>query len=164
VLCALEQPKVDNSRAKNEAQLGAIGPIGLRPALGPTSFPAQHLTFYRPIKWLITTSTGKVIYCTFMLNVLRHLGILRKLKYRLSRQNLEKLYLIYIRPIFEYACEKWDNCGVCYSTKLEKLQLDAARIVTGLPIFTKQINCTQKQDGLLSLVEVIIGNSSYFIT
>jgi hypothetical protein len=25
----------------------------------------------------------------------------------------------------------------CYSTKLEKLQLDAARIVTGLPIFTK---------------------------
>jgi hypothetical protein len=37
----------------------------------------------------------------------------------------------------EYACEIWDNCGVSYSTKLEKLQLDAARIVTGLPIFTK---------------------------
>ena len=31
----------------------------------------------------------------------------------------------------------WDNCVVCYSTKLEKLQLDAARIVTCLPIFTK---------------------------
>ena len=31
---------------------------------------------------------------------------------------------------------------MCYSTKLEKLQLDAARIVTGLPIFTKQLNCT----------------------
>jgi hypothetical protein len=58
---------------------------------------------------------------------------MRKLKYRLSRQNLEKLYLVYIRPIFEI----WNNCGVCYSTKLEKLQLDAARIVTGLPIFTK---------------------------
>jgi hypothetical protein len=51
---------------------------------------------------------------------------MRKLKYRLSRQNLEKLYLVYILPIFEI----WDNCGVCYSTKLEKLQLDAARIVT----------------------------------
>ena len=72
-----------------------------------------------------------------ILNVSRHLGILRKLKYRLSRQNLEKLYLVYIRPIFEYACEIWDNCGMCYSTKLEKLQLDAARNVTGLPIFTK---------------------------
>ena len=72
-----------------------------------------------------------------ILTVSRHLGILRKLKYRLSRQNLGKRYLVYIHPIFEYACEIWDNCGVCYSTKLEKLQLDAARIVTGLPIFTK---------------------------
>jgi hypothetical protein len=33
--------------------------------------------------------------------------------------------------------EKKDNCGIGYSDKLEKLQLDAARIVTGLPIFTK---------------------------
>ena len=72
-----------------------------------------------------------------ILSISRHLGILRKLKYRLSRQNLEKLYLVYIRPIFEYAREIWDNCGVCYSAKHEKLQLDAARIVTGLPIFTK---------------------------
>jgi hypothetical protein len=31
----------------------------------------------------------------------------------------------------------WDNCGIGYSDKLEKFQLDAARIVTGLPIFTK---------------------------
>jgi hypothetical protein len=37
----------------------------------------------------------------------------------------------------EYACEVWDNCGIGYSDKLEKLLLDAARIVTGLPIFTK---------------------------
>ena len=35
-----------------------------------------------------------------ILNVSRHLGILRKLKYRLSRQILEKLYLVYICPIF----------------------------------------------------------------
>jgi hypothetical protein len=41
-----------------------------------------------------------------------------------------------LRKFGEYVCEIWDNCGVCYSTKLEKLQLDAARIVTGLPIFT----------------------------
>ena len=34
--------------------------------------------------------------------MVRPLGILRKLKYRLSRQNLEKLYLVYIRRIFEY--------------------------------------------------------------
>jgi hypothetical protein len=73
-----------------------------------------------------------------IISVLSGLKYMRKLKYRfISRQNLEKLYLVYIRPILEYACEIWDNCGVSYSTKLEKLQLDAARIVTGLPIFTK---------------------------
>jgi hypothetical protein len=61
---------------------------------------------------------------------------LRKLKYRLNRQNLEILYLIYIRPIFEYACEVWDNCGVSNLCKLERLQLEVVRIITGLPIFT----------------------------
>ena len=35
--------------------------------------------------------------------VSKHICVLRKLKYKLNRQNLEKLYLIYIRPIFEYA-------------------------------------------------------------
>ena len=38
------------------------------------------------------------------------------------------MYLVYIRPIFEYACEVWDNCGICHSNKLEKLQLETARI------------------------------------
>jgi hypothetical protein len=46
----------------------------------------------------------------------------------LYRSNLEKMYLVYIHPLFEYACEFWDNCGIGYSDKLEKLQLDAARI------------------------------------
>lgn len=69
-------------------------------------------------------------------SVKKHLNILRKLKYQLNRNTLEKLYLVYIRPILEYAPEVWDNCGVCLSSKLERLQLEAARIVTGLPIFT----------------------------
>ena len=67
----------------------------------------------------------------------KHLNILRTLKYRLSRTNLDKLYLVYIRPLFEYACELWDNCGIGNSQKLEQLQLKDAIIVTGLPIFTK---------------------------
>jgi hypothetical protein len=54
-----------------------------------------------------------------------------------SLQNgmIEKLYLVYIRPIFEYASEVWDNCGSVNASKLERLQLEAARIVTGLPVF-----------------------------
>jgi hypothetical protein len=43
--------------------------------------------------------------------------------------------LVYIRPIFEYASEVWDNCGSVNASKLERLQLEAARIVTDLPVF-----------------------------
>ena len=70
-------------------------------------------------------------------SVSKHINMLLKLKYRLNRSNLEKLYLIYIRPIFEYASEVWDNCGVVNTNKLEQLQLETARIIPGLPIFTK---------------------------
>ena len=65
------------------------------------------------------------------------MNILSSLKYRLSHTNLDKLYLAHIRPLFEYACELWDNCGIGNSQKLEQHKLEAARIVTGLPIFTK---------------------------
>ena len=70
----------------------------------------------------------------------KHLGALRKLKYKMNRQTLSKMYITYIRPILEYACEVWDNCNNYNINKLEKVQLDAARIVTGLPIFTKTEN------------------------
>ena len=61
-------------------------------------------------------------------SVSKHICVLRKLKYKLNRKNLEKLYLIYIRPIFEYACEVWDNCGVSNSCKLVRLQLEAVEL------------------------------------
>jgi hypothetical protein len=57
--------------------------------------------------------------------------------YEYTALNLDKLYLVYIRTFFEYYCKLWDNCGIGNSQKLEQLQLEAARIVKGLPIFTK---------------------------
>ena len=41
------------------------------------------------------------------------------------------MYLVYIRPVFEYASEVWDNYRIVLSDKLEKTG------ITGLPIFTK---------------------------
>jgi hypothetical protein len=43
---------------------------------------------------------------------------------------------VYFRPLFEYACCIWDNRGIGNSQKLKQLQLEAARGVTVLPIFT----------------------------
>ena len=47
--------------------------------------------------------------------------------------------LVYIRPILNMLVKAWDNFGVGNSNKLDQLQLDAARICTGLPIFVSSI-------------------------
>jgi hypothetical protein len=65
----------------------------------------------------------------------KQLNILRKLKYKLKRDYLEKICLVFIRPILEYASEVWDNCGQANCNRLEKIQIEAARIVTGLSIY-----------------------------
>jgi hypothetical protein len=57
--------------------------------------------------------------------------------------------------IFEYACEVWDNCGVSNSCKLERLQLEAAIIITGLPIFTNT-EYLNRETGWERLEETII--------
>ena len=63
------------------------------------------------------------------------MNVLRSLKYKLNRNTLSNIYISYIRPILEYASVVWDECGVENSRKLEKVQLDAARVVTGLPCY-----------------------------
>ena len=56
-------------------------------------------------------------------------------KFILKGEILEKIYLTFIRPLLEYSCEVWDNCSQTGHDRLEKLQLEAARIVTGLTVF-----------------------------
>ncbi len=59
------------------------------------------------------------------------INIMRKLKFRLNRKTLEILYRSFIRPLLEYADVVWDNCTHYEQQDLERLQLEAARIVTG---------------------------------
>jgi hypothetical protein len=59
-------------------------------------------------------------------------AVLRKLKFKVSQNFLETMYLIFIRPLLEYAGEVWDNCTLADSERLEKIQLEAAFIVTSL--------------------------------
>ena len=46
-------------------------------------------------------------------------NVLRKLKFTLSKQALSNIYLTFIRPVLEYACEVWDGC---YERDIEKLE------------------------------------------
>ena len=56
---------------------------------------------------------------------------MRKLKSRLDRKALEIIYIAFIRPILEYAEIVWCNLTKYEENELEKIQLIAARIITG---------------------------------
>ena len=60
------------------------------------------------------------------------IGVLRKLKMNISRKCLNQMFLSYIKPILEYADVVWDGCSIDNTDRLERIQLEAARIVTGL--------------------------------
>ena len=61
----------------------------------------------------------------------QRIHIMRKLKFRLDRKALETIYMAFIRPILEYADVVWCNITKYEEDELEKIQLEAARIVTG---------------------------------
>ena len=53
------------------------------------------------------------------------------LKYKLSRNILETIYMVYVRPILEYGDVIFDNCTDNLKSDLENNQIGAAQIVTG---------------------------------
>ena len=55
---------------------------------------------------------------------------MRKLKFTLDRKSLETIYFSFIRPLLEYADVVWDNCTQYEVDELEKIQIEAARIIT----------------------------------
>ena len=60
------------------------------------------------------------------------LGSMQILKFKLKRQTLNQIYISYLRPILEYASIVWDNCAAYEKERLERIQYEAARVVTGL--------------------------------
>ena len=60
---------------------------------------------------------------------------MRRLKFQLDRKSLQTIYIYiyisFIRPLLEYADVVWDNCTQQEANELEKIQNEAARIVTG---------------------------------
>ena len=60
------------------------------------------------------------------------LNSMRALKFKIKRSTLNQIYISYMRPILEYASILWDGCSIYDRDALEKLQLEAARVVTGL--------------------------------
>ncbi|XP_052763148.1 uncharacterized protein LOC128205494 [Mya arenaria] len=58
-------------------------------------------------------------------------NILRSLKFTLDRLTLETINMTFIRPLLEYGDIIFDNCTAGEKQELDKIQHEAARIVTG---------------------------------
>ena len=75
---------------------------------------------------------------------------MRKLKFSVRRKTLNQIYVSFLRPILEYSSVVWDNCTQYEKNRLEKVQIEAAIIVTGT---TRSItlNNLYKEIGWLTL-------------
>ena len=80
------------------------------------------------------------------------LGSMRMLKFKLKRKTLNQIYISYLRPLLEYASIVWDSCTINEKETLEKIQYEAARIVTGL---TRSVSIDRliKEIGWVSLAD-----------
>ena len=61
----------------------------------------------------------------------KRINVMRKLKFVLDWKALETIYLSFVRPILEYGNTIWDNCTQYEKRELDKIQHEAARIVSG---------------------------------
>ena len=57
---------------------------------------------------------------------------MRNLIYSISRNALNQMYMSYMLPVVEYASVVWDGCSEQDSQSLQRIQSEAARMVTGL--------------------------------
>ena len=99
-------------------------------------FDGANIKFVKHHKHLILTLSENMKWDQHIETILKSaskiIGIRRILKYNFTRKALNQIYISYVRPILEYSCIVWDGCTTEQSNSVEKLQNEAARIVTGL--------------------------------
>jgi hypothetical protein len=85
-------------------------------------------------KHLGVTFSSEGTWHTHILNISQkawqRLNIMRSLKFITDRRSLETIYLSFIRPLLGYSDVVWDNITQQDEFELEKIQLEACRIIT----------------------------------
>ena len=78
------------------------------------------------------------------------LALMCKFKYSISRNALNQMYMSYLLPVVEYASVVLDGCSKRDSQTLQKLQNEAARLVTEL-MRSVSLKTPYKECGWLTL-------------
>ena len=103
---------VDFNPIKTVAMLFTLRPLDFLPIL---NFNDSIINFVESHKHLGITLTFNGQWHTHIETILcsayKVLGIMRKLKYRFTRQALNQMYVSYVRPLLEYSSIVWDGCS-----------------------------------------------------
>lgn len=76
---------------------------------------------------------------------------MRLLEFKLQRKALNQIY--YLRPILEYPSVVWESYATYEKDYLEKIQYDAARLVSGL---TRSVSLNRLTREMLELVTDVV--------
>lgn len=117
----------------------AINSVTVSPSMDNT--PIDVVDHHKHLGVLLNNRANWTHHIDYIIaKISRRIGILRSLKFKLNRQSLRTIYMTHIRSILEYCGPLWDNCTDEQSDKLESLQREAARIITGLPQYCSNEN------------------------
>ena len=94
--------------------------------------PIQEVFEHKHLGLIFDTSCQWKSHIDYILEKASNkLKLLRALKFQIDRKSLQTMYFSFIRPVIEYSDIVWDNCTQTLKEKLEKINIEAARIVTG---------------------------------
>jgi hypothetical protein len=111
-------------------------------------FDDDHLNFVSSHKHLGVTLSNDGKWHAHIDNIMHSaskvLGLMKAIKFKLNRNTLNQIYISFLRPVLEYASVVWDSCNEYEKAQLERLQYEAARIVTGLTRCVSIINLSKE--------------------
>ena len=125
--------------------------INYHPPLYLNATPIQEVNFH---KHLGLTFNNTCQWGDHIDNIIQKasnkLNVLRSLKFNLDRRTLQIMYFSFIRPTLEYGDIIWDNCQIYHKDRIEKLNIEAARIITGATKLVS-LNALYRETGLETL-------------
>ena len=79
---------------------------------------------------MIVILPGQYIYIdNFCKNIASAIGALERIIFYIPMSTAVQVYHALIQPHFDYCCSVWDGLGETLSTKLQKLQYPAVRVI-----------------------------------
>ena len=118
---------------KTEAVLFTLKKLDFLPKL---AFDNTPISFVDSHKHLGATLSSNGQWHSHVENIVNSaskiLALMRKHKYSISRNTLNQMYMAYLLPAVEYASVVRDGCSERGSQILQKIQNEAARLVTDL--------------------------------